>query len=200
MSTSRSSLNYVNNHLHHLHHHHHHHHNHYHYQNGHHKPTHHRTRSDTSGVPSALANKSNSVTSLKQTMGDLMSGRAFDNNCNCFEIQYQQFQLKQQLLQINNGIPSDLKQNEPDTMNIVIDEANKENEIDEHLNARESETDSSNSEKISLNENLNYPVAFKFECTCNAPRLAPELEFSKALITIGKKLIRLGSKELKSKN
>jgi hypothetical protein len=38
----------------------------------------------------------------------------------------------------------------------------------------------------------------KFECTCNAPRLAPEFEFTKALIHIGKKLIRLSSKELKS--
>ena len=52
------------------------------------------------------------------------------------------------------------------------------------------------------NEKSNYiqsPLkAIKFECTCNAPRLAPEFEFTKALIHIGKKLIRLSSKELKS--
>ena len=30
-------------------------------------------------------NRCNSMTSLKLTIGDLMSGRAFDNNCNCLE-------------------------------------------------------------------------------------------------------------------
>lgn len=40
----------------------------------------------------------------------------------------------------------------------------------------------------------------KFECLCNAPRLAPEFEFTKSLISIGRKLIRLATKELKSIN
>jgi hypothetical protein len=50
---------------------------------------------------------------------------------------------------------------------------------------------------VSLISNLSAPV--EFECVCNAPRLASEFEFMKSLVSIGKKLIRLASKELKSK-
>ena len=34
-------------------------------------------------------NRCNSINSLKLTIGDLMSGRAFDNNCNCLDKQSQ---------------------------------------------------------------------------------------------------------------
>lgn len=98
-----------------------------------------------------------------------MSGRAFDNNCNCFEQQ----QLANQLTQNCNG-NSTIGGSPAVEMNGElngIDEENKENEQD---------------------------ATKKFECICSAPRLAPELEFTKSLISIGKKLIRINTKEAKS--
>jgi len=95
---------------------------------------------------------------LKATIGDLMSGRAFDNNCNCIEQQ-----LDSLTLNSNDGRSGD---NDLTTENAIefnlngISEENKENE----------------------------------------PDSAQGIEFTKSLISIGKKLIRLATKELKSKN
>lgn len=48
------------------------------------KPSHNRTRSDQTGIFNS-SKRCGSIASLKSTIGDLMTGRAFDNNCNCFE-------------------------------------------------------------------------------------------------------------------
>jgi hypothetical protein len=87
-----------------------------------------------------------------------MSGRAFDNNCNCFELQ-----------------------------NI-----NKQICLDSFLKNYNSEN------KENIDALLQIPPQINFECVCNAPRLAPEIEFTKALISIGKKLVRIATKELKT--
>lgn len=135
--------------------------------NGNFKATHNRARSDTTGIimtNSFLANRCPSITSLKLTIGDLMSGRAFDNNCNCLEVHLRNQQLK-------------------------IDSS-----FQEHKNNKSALSE--NKENVNtLPKTLNTS---DFECVCNAPRLAPEFEFTKALISIGKKLVRLASKELKT--
>jgi hypothetical protein len=91
-----------------------------------------------------------------------MSGRAFDNNCNCFELQniHKQICIDSLLQNLNNN------------------SENKEN-IDSILQ-------------------IPPQIKLNFECVCNAPRLAPEIEFTKALISIGKKLVRIATKELKT--
>lgn len=133
------------------------------------RPSHSRTRSDQTGILfNSSNNRTNSATTQKFTIGDLMSGRAFDNNCNCFEQQ----QLANQLTQNSDG---------SGTNGASVVETNGElNGIDEEN--KENEQDTKN----------------KFECICSAPRLAPELEFTKSLISIGKKLIRINTKEAKS--
>ncbi len=174
------------------------------------KPSHNRTRSDTSclnttnlntNTNSSLFNPNqrnliNCGSNLKITIGDLMSGRAFDSNCNCYEIQlrqYQQEQMIQKSLNNNNN--------------------NKENiEREENYSSSTSKSATSNSSPRSESPQPNnletilpppLPVSLsnttpKFECVCNAPRLAPELEFTKSLVAIGKKLVRLATKELKT--
>jgi hypothetical protein len=130
-------------------------------QHGHFKGTHSRARSDTTGIimtNSILNNTRSSSTFLKLTIGDLMSGRAFDNNCNCLDVHLLNHEFKMNSL-------------------------SKNPQHEEHLNR----------------ENIPRSISnIDFECKCNAPRLAPEFEFTKALISIGKKLVRLGSKELKT--
>ena len=109
-------------------------------------------------------NRCPSTTSLKMAIGDLMSGRAFDNNCNCLDIHLKNQQLK-----------LDQRQQQQQRLN------NKENHP------------SNGATKFYTTSTLD-----DFDCVCNAPRLAPEFEFTKALISIGKKLVRLASKELKT--
>ena len=174
----------------------------------HHSRTHNRTKSDTtSSIVSQAINRCNSVTSLKVTIGDLMSGRAFDNNCSCID----------KLIQTNCFLTSNLLS----TSNKLQD--TNLNGIDEEHKLEQSSSPSSSSSSYSLsvkdkNEQSQTEIqptgqdcdlvkhvyslpplqTFKFDCNCNAPRLAPEFEFTKALIHIGRKLIRLSSKELKS--
>lgn len=96
------------------------------------KKTHQRSQSETSAI--VQGSKKNS-SSTKLSLGDLSSGKAFDNGCLCFES--------------CQSIVNDLK-------------------------------------------------GRKTECNCMAPRLAPELEFMQALITIGKVLSSLPTKEAKT--
>ena len=138
------------------------------------RPSHSRTRSDQTGIFNGNIHKTASVTNLKATIGDLMSGRAFDNNCNCYEQQL----VNSQQSQANNNVANHV--NEANNELNGIDEENKENE--ENVTTRQE------ADKDRVN----------FECVCSAPRLAPELEFTKCLISIGKKLIRINTKELKS--
>ncbi len=91
-----------------------------------------------------------------------MSGRAFDNNCNCLDVH-----LRNQQIKLETTFLQDQKNNHSENKENVHDVARSINSAD-------------------------------FECVCNAPRLAPEFEFTKALISIGKKLVRLASKELKT--
>lgn len=156
------------------------------------KPSHNRTRSDQTGLFNSALNRVNSVTSTKASIGDLMSGRAFDNNCNCIEQQ----QLNSNKLNVINSLV-DNSLNESNSNDATsnchladsnlngIDEENKENELMKSIDQEDK------SDVNDENEN-------KFECLCNAPRLAPEYEFTKSLILVGKKLIRLATKELKS--
>lgn len=80
--------------------------------------------------------RSKSFNSAKTTIGDLSSGRAFDNGCVCH--------------QSSEGMFNDL-------------------------------------------------VGRQTECHCGAPRLQCQLEFVRALMTIGKKLQPLPNKEMRSK-
>ena len=175
-----------NGHPHHLHHHHLHHHHIGHPQQL--KPSHNRTRSDTTAsgiilnvhnsplpltttttatVTATTSNgtplRSTSITNLKLAIGDLMSGRAFDNNCTCHE------QTHYNNNNNNNNTGNDYYQK------LATTDENKENGAHQHQQQQQ-----------------------HFECVCNAPRLAPEIEFTKALINIGKKLARLATKELKT--
>lgn len=98
------------------------------------KKTHQRSQSDASGLFQTLR-RSHSGTINKVSLGDLSSGRAFDNGCTCFYS--------------CQGVVNDLR-------------------------------------------------GQKTDCFCNAPRLAPELEFIQALISIGKLLGTIPTKESKT--
>ena len=133
------------------------------------KSGHSRTRSDTTGIQNSfMNNRSLSLNSLKSCIGDLNSGRAFDNNCMCFDILNQTGSQQQS----NGGVVINNKYDFNDD-NKIIKTNGKNN----------------NSNGVTLND---------IKCMCNAPRLAPELEFTKALVSIGKKLVQLPTKELKS--
>ncbi|XP_066993057.1 phosphatidylinositol 4-kinase beta isoform X2 [Anabrus simplex] len=99
------------------------------------KKTHQRSRSDASGLYQGHRRMLSSGNGNKICLGDLSSGRAFDNGCACFDSCL--------------GVVNDLKGKRTD-------------------------------------------------CTCNAPRLSPELEFIKALISIGKLLSTIPTKEAKT--
>ncbi|KAI4459127.1 phosphatidylinositol kinase [Holotrichia oblita] len=96
------------------------------------KKTHQRSQSDASALLPGNRRVNNCA---KLCLGDLSSGRAFDNGCLCFES--------------CEGVVNDLR-------------------------------------------------GQKTQCSCMAPRLAPELEFMKALITIGKVLSSIPTKEAKT--
>ncbi|KAL2733850.1 phosphatidylinositol 4-kinase beta [Vespula squamosa] len=98
------------------------------------KKTHQRSQSDATGLFQTLR-RSHSGTINKVSLGDLSSGRAFDNGCTCFYS--------------CQGVVNDLR-------------------------------------------------GQKTDCFCNAPRLAPELEFIQALISIGKLLGTIPTKESKT--
>ncbi|XP_063984723.1 phosphatidylinositol 4-kinase beta isoform X1 [Diachasmimorpha longicaudata] len=98
------------------------------------KKTHQRSQSDATGLFQSLR-RSNSGIISKINLGDLSSGRAFDNGCTCFHS--------------CQGVVNDLR-------------------------------------------------GQKTDCCCDAPRLAPELEFIQALITIGKLLGTIPTKEAKT--
>ncbi len=189
-----------------------------------HHRTHNRTKSDTTSsiIINQAINRCNSITSLKPAIGDLMSGRAFENNCICLEKQLQQQQQQQQ--QANIYLSSNNSKTVLETNLDGIDEENNTNKnlksstpssssSSYSLSAKDkaetiSSSQSNGGNDVALNCNeidsnrqqfLQPPLqTIKFDCICNAPRLATELEFNKALIHIGKKLIRLSSKELKS--
>ncbi|XP_021937293.1 phosphatidylinositol 4-kinase beta isoform X2 [Zootermopsis nevadensis] len=99
------------------------------------KRTHQRSRSDATGLYPGNRRMISSGNGSKICLGDLGSGRAFDNGCTCFET--------------CQGVVNDLRGKRTD-------------------------------------------------CTCNAPRLAPELEFIKALISISKLLSSIPTKEAKT--
>uniref|UniRef100_A0A146KRY8 Phosphatidylinositol 4-kinase beta n=3 Tax=Lygus hesperus TaxID=30085 RepID=A0A146KRY8_LYGHE len=96
------------------------------------KKTHHRSRSDASAL---LGNKSSSNGTSRVCLGDLNSGRAYDNGCTCFDT--------------CQGKVNDLRG------------------------------------KRTL-------------CSCDAPRLSPELELIKSLINIGKLLATISTKEART--
>ncbi|KAF5273072.1 hypothetical protein FQR65_LT04814 [Abscondita terminalis] len=96
------------------------------------KKTHQRSQSDASALITGLRVNS---TPSKLCLGDLSSGKAFDNGCVCFET--------------CQGVVNDLR-------------------------------------------------GQKTECICKAPRLSPQLEFMKALISIGKLLSSIPTKEAKT--
>lgn len=98
------------------------------------KKTHQRSQSDATGLFQSLR-RSHSGLINKVSLGDLSSGRAFDNGCTCFDS--------------CQGVVNDLR-------------------------------------------------GQKTDCFCNAPRLAPELEFIQALISIGKLLGTIPTKESKT--
>ncbi|KAJ3641340.1 hypothetical protein Zmor_027852 [Zophobas morio] len=98
------------------------------------KKSHQRSQSDASALIVGMR-RSSSAGNNRLCLGDLTSGRAFDNGCTCFES--------------CRGVVNDLR-------------------------------------------------GKKTECTCSAPRLAPELEFMKALISIGKLLSSIPTKESKT--
>ncbi|XP_046409330.1 phosphatidylinositol 4-kinase beta [Neodiprion fabricii] len=95
------------------------------------KKTHQRSQSDATGLFQALR-RSHSGLINKVSLGDLSSGRAFDNGCTCFDS--------------CQGIVNDLR-------------------------------------------------GQKTDCFCGAPRLAPEYEFIQSLISIGKLLGTIPTKE-----
>ncbi|KAF7992355.1 hypothetical protein HCN44_001680 [Aphidius gifuensis] len=99
------------------------------------KKTHQRSQSDATGLFQSLRRSNSGVIINKISLGDLSSGRAFDNGCTCFDS--------------CQGVVNDLR-------------------------------------------------GQKTDCFCDAPRLAPELEFIQALISIGKLLGTIPTKESKT--
>jgi hypothetical protein len=99
------------------------------------KKSHQRSQSDASALVTGMRRSSSAGTNRQLCLGDLASGRAFDNGCTCFES--------------CRGVVNNLR-------------------------------------------------GKKTECTCSAPRLAPELEFMKALISVGKLLSSIPTKEAKT--
>nr|CAI5822240.1 unnamed protein product [Callosobruchus analis] len=97
------------------------------------KKSHQRSQSDASALIPGLKKTGTGVTKL--CLGDLSTGKAFDNGCLCFDS--------------CQGVVNDLR-------------------------------------------------GEKTECTCSAPRLGPELEFTKALISIGRLLGSIPTKEAKT--
>jgi len=99
--------------------------------------THMRSRSDATGLQPATSLKLPGAQEIRSRLqlGDLTSGRAFDNGCNCLD-----------------------------------------------------------SRKAAVNE-LRGEVT---QCLCGAPRLQPQLEFIKALVSIGKRLGQLPDRESKT--
>ncbi|GJQ84441.1 fwd [Trypoxylus dichotomus] len=97
------------------------------------KKTHQRSQSDASALQSGIIRRTNH--NVKLCLGDLSSGRAFDNGCLCFDT--------------CEGVVNDLR-------------------------------------------------GQRIQCSCMAPRLAPELQFMQALISIGKLLSSIPTKEAKT--
>ncbi|XP_063702809.1 phosphatidylinositol 4-kinase beta [Culicoides brevitarsis] len=95
------------------------------------RKTHHRSQSDATGILNHLALQPQLKVPMKSTLGDLNSGRAFDNNCSCFE---------------------------------------------------------------SVRGTVNDLLGQQTVCSCGAPKLAPQKEFMRALIDIGKTLTSLQTK------
>lgn len=99
--------------------------------------THHRSQSDATGLLNKSLTLNNAIftTPVQLCLGDLASGRAFDNGCRCFESV--------------RGAMNDLR-------------------------------------------------GQRTECTCRAPKLAPQKEFMKSLIDIGRNLTLLPTKAEKN--
>jgi phosphatidylinositol 4-kinase B len=95
------------------------------------KKTHHRSQSDASGLLGSLHLTATVTAPVKLCLGDLTTGRAFDNGCLCFE---------------------------------------------------------------TVRGTVNGLLGHQTVCTCGAPKLAPEKEFMKSLIDIGKMLTSLPTK------
>lgn len=147
------------------------------------KPSHQRARSDTTGITKSLiSNQARNVTNLKMTIGDLMSGKAFDINCICSEKQIKQMIRKNQDLSPLKSLIN----------NLNVKKNNKKMIIQVDCYKIES---SNNSKDLPLKKNI---ILSPKSCKCNALRIEPELEFTKALVSIGKKLVRFSSKEHKS--
>jgi hypothetical protein len=191
----------------------------------HNKHNHSRTRSDTTSINLNGITRSASSASLKSTIGDLMTGHAFDNNCKCFEAQQLEYnKLVYSLLNNNDDQQAEDTDNDNTSDNDINKETNKENAMN-YSSATPSTSSSPSPSTSSSIQNVKkepqvesgvvtgpppppteeeeeeetIPIPpFRFECVCNAPRLGPELVFIRSLIEIGKKLMRLTSKELKS--
>ncbi|KAK9505633.1 hypothetical protein O3M35_009636 [Rhynocoris fuscipes] len=100
------------------------------------KKTHHRSKSDASALHQGQQQKANAINGLNRVcLGDINSGRAFDNGCTCFD---------------------------------------------------------------SCQGKVNDLRGKRIVCTCDAPRLAPELELIKTLINIGKTLATISTKEART--
>lgn len=165
-------------------------------------------------------NRSNSVVSLRTTIGDLMSGRAFENNCSCVDAYFQSHQTDAaaammmissdecQLCLNSAAVASNTGEALEHEDEIAARSSTLINTPDSlastsppkliHANTTRNRSPPVNTTTTTTTTTTNSASSSDFECTCNAPRLAPEFEFMKSLVSIGKKLIRLASKELKS--
>jgi hypothetical protein len=157
------------------------------------KQTHHRTKSETTCINSKCSNNCRllNFNNSKLTIGDLMSGKAFDNNCFCadkFRLSYNNKTIKekQNKQRVNKAEENSMyrENNNKVVRHDFRDNQFKAQEFNKHENPNQ----------LLLKNNSD-----QFGCFCDAPRLAPELEFTKTLVSIGKKLVRLSSRELKSK-
>lgn len=154
------------------------------------KASHQRTRSDTTGVTKSFQNNRINYVNSKTTIGDLTSGKAFDIHCIC--------PVKQLIDNYTNIDNIELCVNRKNFNKMPHEFQNDENTIQRPL---EKKNDSSNNSVEILDNyliNKNSFLSSKI-CKCNIIRIEPELEFTKALVAIGKKLVRFSSKEHKSK-
>lgn len=155
------------------------------------KPSHQRTRSDTTGITkSFLNNRVSYATNSKTTIGDLKSGKAFDIHCICT--------VKQMIdnYTINKNI--ELLVNRKNFKKMSQEFQNNENILQKPFGNK---IENSNNLDETLDDSVVNKNSFLSStiCKCNSIRIEPELEFTKALVAIGKKLVRFSSKEHKSK-
>ncbi|RNA23872.1 phosphatidylinositol 4-kinase beta isoform X3 [Brachionus plicatilis] len=126
------------------------------------------------------------------TIGDLKSGKAFDVHCICAD--------KKPIYKFTQKNKKEEWSEQPSTFCFTTKPHENKQKEKIRENFIEKKNDSSNGSVEALGDLIVSKNIFltRSDCKCNAMRIEPEMEFTKALVAIGKKLVRLSSKEHKN--